>query len=139
MNYQGRHRHIIWIYDELWEQIIARYPIDGVSRPPHGVINMLLATGFTLSQTDLPQAVAWGNNKAIHQRTVWIYDDLWGQIAASSGLRKYTGTYEISYTHLNLLLSTGLAVMVEGLPAYIESSKESKFVRRFPRKEVCDV
>ena len=48
MNNQGRHKHPIWIYDDLWERIIARYPIDGQKRPPHAAINMLLATGLSI-------------------------------------------------------------------------------------------
>ena len=48
MNNQNRHKHPIWIYDDLWEQIIARYPIDGQKRPPHAAINMLLATGLSI-------------------------------------------------------------------------------------------
>lgn len=48
MKNQGRHKHTIWIYDDLWERITARYPVDGTKRPPHGAINMLLATGLSV-------------------------------------------------------------------------------------------
>ena len=48
MKNQGRHKHTIWIYDDLWERIVARYPVDGTTRPPHGAINMLLATGLSV-------------------------------------------------------------------------------------------
>lgn len=48
MDRQKRHKHAVWIYDDLWARLGDRYAPDGQKRPPHTAINMLLATGLSV-------------------------------------------------------------------------------------------
>ena len=48
MDRQKRHKHAVWIYDDLWGRIGDRYAPDDQKRPPHTAINMLLATGLSV-------------------------------------------------------------------------------------------
>ena len=120
MDEQARHKHNVRISDTLWELINDRYRTSDALRPPHGAINMLLATGFiahTLHNALLDvrsEYVDKDGTSGSHNRSIWVYDDLWMLIASSLGSKKYDGSYDIREEDINLLLSIGFVTMTKG-------------------------
>lgn len=110
------------IPDELWNRIIDRYSPDG-SRVPHEAINMILATGFMVALTEPPQANAWTDGAPVRKHTLWIFNDLWANILRRCGYEQPSGDYVVDDSRINELLSTGLAIMSEGLTDCIEQSR----------------
>lgn len=124
-------KHIVVIYDDLWNRIFDRYSPDGF-RAPHEAINMLIATGFMFALTDLPNQRMWRyDNMPAHKHMLWVFDDLWKNIAVSCfGCKLPDGDY-VTDDQINAFLSAGLGVMSEGLPAYTESCKWDEITRDF--------
>ena len=117
-------KHIVVIYDDLWNRIIDRYSPDGL-RVPHEAINMLIATGFMFALTDLPNQRMWRyDNSPAHKRTLWVFGDLWKNIAVSCfGCKMPDGGSVVTNDQINAFLSAGLGIMSEGLHASTESCK----------------
>ena len=124
-------KHVVEIYDDLWYPIINRYSQD-VRRVPHEAINMLLTTGFMFALMDLPDQRMWRyDNMPAHKRTLWVFSDLWKNIAASSfGCKLHDGVY-VTDSAINSFLSAGLAIMSGGLPDCIEQSRGVKLSCNF--------